>query len=117
MMLGLVESMMATSIYTHSVAESPRRWSPLQAKWLVLGVAAVFLLLAQTVSQNKNAPNEAAGKQQILDLEQERNRAIVNGDAAALERMTSDDYTFITLCGELRTKAEIVQGFSSGSFH
>jgi ketosteroid isomerase-like protein len=89
----------------------------MQAKWLVLAAAAVFLLLAQTVSQNKHAPNEAAGKQQILDLEQERNRAIVKGDAAALEQMTSDDYTFITLRGELRTKAEIVQGFRSGSFH
>jgi hypothetical protein len=31
--------------------------------------------------------------------------------------MTSDDYTFITLRGELRTKTEIVQGFRSGSFH
>jgi len=30
--------------------------------------------------------------------------------------MTSDDYTFITLRGELRTKAEIVKGFQSGSF-
>ena len=30
--------------------------------------------------------------------------------------MTSDDYTFITLRGELRTKAEIVKGFRSGSF-
>ena len=31
--------------------------------------------------------------------------------------MTSDDYTFITLRGELRTKAEIIQGYKSGSFH
>jgi ketosteroid isomerase-like protein len=30
--------------------------------------------------------------------------------------MTSNDYTFITLRGELRTKAEIVKGFQSGSF-
>jgi ketosteroid isomerase-like protein len=30
--------------------------------------------------------------------------------------MTADDYTFITLRGELRTKAEIVKGFRSGSF-
>ena len=30
--------------------------------------------------------------------------------------MTSDDYTFITLRGELRTKAEIVKGFSTGAF-
>ncbi len=49
----------------------------------------------------------------IRALEEERNRAIVHGDAAALERMTSDDYTFITLRGELRTKAEIVRDFRS----
>ena len=30
--------------------------------------------------------------------------------------MTADDYTFITLRGELRTKSEIVKGFESGSF-
>jgi len=54
---------------------------------------------------------------EILELEKERNQAILRGDAVALERMTSDDYTFITLRGELRTKAEIVQGFKSGSFH
>ena len=31
--------------------------------------------------------------------------------------MTANDYTFITLRGELRTKSEIVRGFKSGSFH
>jgi len=31
--------------------------------------------------------------------------------------MTSDDYTFITLRGEMRTKPEILKGFASGSFH
>ena len=30
--------------------------------------------------------------------------------------MTADDYTFITLRGELRTKSDIVKGFQSGSF-
>ena len=55
-------------------------------------------------------------KEEIRVLENTRNEAIVRGDAATLERMTSDDYTFITLRGELRTKAEIVKGFSSGAF-
>ena len=55
-------------------------------------------------------------KEEIRALETARNEAIVHGDAAALERMTSDDYTFITLRGELRTKAEIVKGFSTGAF-
>ncbi len=30
--------------------------------------------------------------------------------------MTSDDYTFITLRGEMRTKSDILKGFASGSF-
>jgi ketosteroid isomerase-like protein len=30
--------------------------------------------------------------------------------------MTSDDYTFITLRGDLRTKSDIVKGFQSKSF-
>jgi hypothetical protein len=30
-------------------------------------------------------------------------------------RITSEDYTFITLRGELRTKSEILKGFKSGS--
>ena len=41
--------------------------------------------------------------------------AILRGDAAALERMTSDDYTFVTLRGEMVTKAEIVRNFRSGA--
>jgi len=55
-------------------------------------------------------------KEQIRALEAARNEAIVHGDAATLERMTSDDYTFITLRGELRTKAEVVKGFATGAF-
>ncbi len=86
---------------------------------LIVLASAVSLLIAATQAQNRAAVpgSEDAAKQTILQLEEERNRAIVNGDAAALERMTSDDYTFITLHGELRTKAEIVKGFRSGSFH
>jgi ketosteroid isomerase-like protein len=61
-------------------------------------------------------PTSTAAEQEIRGLEEERNRAILNGDAATLERMTADDYTFITLRGELRTKQEIVKGFKSGSF-
>ncbi len=51
----------------------------------------------------------------IRALEEKRNQAIVYGDAAALERMTSDDYTFVTLRGEMRSKAQIVRDFRSGA--
>jgi uncharacterized protein (TIGR02246 family) len=79
---------------------------------VLLFLAAIALQIGAAAASSQNAT-----KQRILQLEEERNQAIVKGDAAALERMTADDYTFITLRGELRTKAEIIQGFRSGSFH
>jgi len=51
----------------------------------------------------------------IRELEEKRNDAIVHGDAAALERMTADDYTFVTLRGEMLTKADVVRNFRSGA--
>lgn len=59
---------------------------------------------------------DATLKKEIIQLEEERNQAILRGDSAALDRMTSDDYTFINQKGELRTKAEILTGFKSGTF-
>ncbi len=64
---------------------------------------------------NSKPPPDNSVVEKIRSLEEERNKAIVDGDAAALDRMTSDDYTFITLRGELRTKAEIVRDFRSGA--
>jgi ketosteroid isomerase-like protein len=60
---------------------------------------------------------QPSAEEEIKNLEEARNQAVVHGDVAALDRMTSDDYTFITLKGEMRTKAEILKGFASGSFH
>jgi hypothetical protein len=40
--------------------------------------------------------------------------ALCHIGVAALDRMTSDDYTFITLRGELRIKSDILKGFASG---
>ena len=84
-------------------------------------IAAVLITMAPLAIAKKNhtssVTTDTGTKAEILEIEKARNQAIVKGDAAALERMTSDDYTFITLRGELRTKAEIVQGFKTGSFH
>jgi uncharacterized protein (TIGR02246 family) len=80
---------------------------------IVLGFAFAIAVWSANVPAG-SSPDEV--KEEIRALENARNDAIVHGDAAALERMTSDDYTFITLRGELRSKAEIVKGFSSGSF-
>ena len=78
-------------------------------------IALSFLSFC-TLMAGQSPSITSSAEKEIRALEEERNQAILHGDAAALERMTSDDYTFITLRGELRTKAEIVKGFRSGSF-
>ena len=62
------------------------------------------------------SPAASKPEDEIKKLEEARNQAILHSDAAALDRMTSDDYTFITLRGEMRTKSVILKGFASGSF-
>ena len=57
-----------------------------------------------------------AAQKEITQIEEDRNQAILRGDTAALDRTTSEDYTFITQRGELRTKTEILTGFKSGAF-
>jgi uncharacterized protein (TIGR02246 family) len=79
-------------------------------------VLALCLIRPCGLVSGQNVNSAPSSEQEIRTLEDERNRAILKGDASALERMTADDYTFITLRGELRTKSEIVKGFQSGSF-
>jgi len=43
-----------------------------------------------------------------------RNQAVLHGYGAVLDRMTSDDYTFIKLRGEMRTKQEILKAVRIG---
>jgi uncharacterized protein (TIGR02246 family) len=81
--------------------------------FVIIGIlVAVWYWTASTLAQS----SDDKSKEEIRALENKRNEAILKGDAVTLARMTSDDYTFITLRGELRTKAEIVKGFSSGTF-
>ena len=75
--------------------------------------------IAAAQNRQKSAPAAATtnAEDEIKRLEEMRNQAVLHGDVAVLDRMTSDDYTFITLRGEMRTKQEILKGFASGSFH
>jgi len=79
----------------------------------ILAIFAVALVSSTQAGSDKHAARSAVAA--IRLLEEERNQAILHGDAAALERMTSDDYTFVTLRGEMLTKAAIVQNFRSGA--
>jgi ketosteroid isomerase-like protein len=62
----------------------------------------------------QSAPSDAAA--QILSLETEHNTAIAHGDVATLDKMTSDDYTFITPRGFLVTKAQVLKALANGEF-
>lgn len=75
----------------------------------------LFVLLL-TLPSLRVAASGTDVRAEIEKIEDSRNAAILNGDVAALDQMTSEDYTFITLRGELRTKEEILKGFKSGSF-
>jgi ketosteroid isomerase-like protein len=85
---------------------------------LVLSIIAHADCAVAQASQTDLSPKpQTTVEREIEILEEARNQAVLRGDVAALDRMTSDDYTFITLRGELRTKSDILKGFASGSFH
>jgi ketosteroid isomerase-like protein len=85
---------------------------------IILTIIAYPGYVAAQASQTDASPKtETKAEREIESLEEARNQAVLHGDVTALDRMTSDDYTFITLRGELRTKSDILKGFASGSFH
>ena len=80
-------------------------------------VLALLALMSCGYAAAQTGSSDKKDVAEILKLEELRNQAVLHGDVAALDQMTSDDYTFITLRGEMRTKQEILNGFKSGSFH
>jgi ketosteroid isomerase-like protein len=85
---------------------------------LVLSIIARADCAVAQASQTDLSPKpQTTVEREIVGLEEARNQAVLHGDVTALDRMTSDDYTFITLRGELRAKSDILKGFASGSFH
>ena len=80
-------------------------------------IASANYVAAQTRRTDISPQPETSVEREIKSLEEARNHAVLHGDVMALDRMTSDNYTFITLRGELRTKSDILKGFASGSFH
>jgi ketosteroid isomerase-like protein len=74
-----------------------------------IAVIALWCLAAQ--AQNAKSSSVA---DEIKKLEQQRNEAILKGDTATLDKLTSDDYANTTAQGKIEKKAEILDGFKSG---
>jgi ketosteroid isomerase-like protein len=92
----------------------------MKAKMFLVFTSASALCLTLSHAAPEPTSSTAPGasvQDEIKKIEQERNEALLKHDTATLERMTSDDYTFINQRGELRTKAEILTGFKSGGFN
>jgi len=95
------------------MAKSKHIWSIL----ILFMIVSADHPVGQTKPTDISLNRETNVERDIKSLEEARNQAVLHGDVATLDRMTSDDYTFITLRGELRTKSDILKGFASGSFH
>ena len=95
------------------MAKSKHIWSIL----ILIMIVSADHPVGQTRPTDISLNSETNVERDIKSLEEARNQAVLHSDVATLDRMTSDDYTFITLRGELRTKSDILKGFASGSFH
>jgi len=80
-------------------------------------IAALCTAWAQEKTAKPAPQKKAAGsiQKEIKKLEEDRNQAVLKADTAALDRMTSDDYTLIVELGRLQTKAQMLDGFKSGA--
>ena len=84
---------------------------------VLVTIAATCLAMAQEENAKSASQKKAGGavQEEIKNLEQERNQAILHSDTAALDRLTSDDSTLIDADGKLAHKKQILDGFKSGA--
>jgi len=75
-------------------------------------IAASSLAVSQTVS-NKN--KRSRGEQNVQTVLDEAGAALARNDAAALERIYADDWTFVSPFGALVTKEQRLAALRSGN--
>src|SRR2546422_8356650 len=78
-------------------------------------VATVLCLAAVSAVPARGQGATASVEDQIKKMEKDRAAAVVKGDVATLEGLTSDDYTFINANGQLSDKATTMNGIKTGN--
>jgi ketosteroid isomerase-like protein len=63
----------------------------------------------------ESGSNDAVGEIRALELA--HNGAIARGEVSVIEKLTSDDFTFVTPRGFLVTKQEMLKGLANGAFN
>src|ERR1043165_9951521 len=82
-------------------------------KMFLLALASVCMLSAGCAAWQSAAKNDPVDV--LKQLDQERIQAQINADAAALERLYAEDFIGIGPSGTVRTKAQVIADFTSGS--
>src|SRR6266849_3118469 len=88
----------------------------------VLNRAALVIPNSGDEANQSSAPNQAEQEvafvvKEIKQLEGERSRNLVNGDADKQDQLLAPEFVEVSAAGQVRTKAENIQGMKSGQTH
>jgi ketosteroid isomerase-like protein len=81
---------------------------------LAVTLTAAAVVVASAGPVGAQAASSAAVEEQIKKIEKDRAAAVTKADVAALEPMTSDDYTLIDRNGRVRDKAQTMSAIKTG---
>ena len=81
---------------------------------LAVPLTAAALLVASAGPVGAQAASSAAVEEQIKKIEKDRAAAVTRADVAALEAVTSDDYSLIDRNGRVRDKAQTMSAIKTG---
>jgi ketosteroid isomerase-like protein len=81
---------------------------------VALSILALFTIAWRTARTAAAAEN---AKEEVLKAEEERNQALQTGDAAALDRLYSDDLVYANVAGTLLTKSQHLTELKAKTLH
>ncbi len=81
---------------------------------LAVTLTAAAVLVASAGPVGAQAASSAAVEEQIKKIEKDRAAAVTRADVAALEAVTSDDYSLIDRNGRVRDKAQTMSAIKTG---
>ncbi len=81
---------------------------------LAVTVIAAAVLVATAGPAAAQAASGAAVEEQIKKIEKDRAAAVTRADVAALDAITSDDYSLIDRNGRVRDKAQTMNAIKTG---
>ena len=86
-------------------------------KQILVTVVAALVVSSVALGQKESATRDQRSivEQAVREVDKERIQAQINADAAALDRIYADDFIGVGPSGTVRTKAQVIADFTSGS--